>query len=74
MPALLAQLTFPSRVGRKTSAPEPQLLHSLTWAPKDAVLHYISASRRPSQMVLLLGLSLCLELDLVIVWLEDERM
>lgn len=57
-----------SGIERRTSVPEPQLLQSLTWAPKDVVLLYTSANWRPLQVVLLLGLSLCLELDLVLVW------
>lgn len=57
-----------SSIDRRTSVPEPQLLQSLTWAPEDVVLLYVSANWRPVQGVLLLGLSLCLELDLIIVW------
>lgn len=46
----------------------------LTWASKDVVLYYTSTKYETFQMVLLLGLTVCLKVDLAVVWIEDERM
>lgn len=73
MPALLARVTFPQQVGRRTGKPEPQLLHSLTWASKDVVLYYTTTKHESFKMVLLLGLTFCLKLDLAVVWIKDEK-
>lgn len=56
VPAVWARVNSPQQAGRRIHVPEPQLLHSLTWASKDVVLCYTSAKYETFQMVLLLGL------------------
>lgn len=72
--ALLARVTSPQQVGRRTGVSEPQLLHSLTWASKDVVLYYTSTKYETLQVLLPLGLTFCLKLDPAVVWIEEEKM